>query len=90
MSERYIDWSRGSRPEVFLRKGVLKICTNFTGEHPCRSVISIKLLFNFIEIALQHGCSPVNLLDIFRTPYPKNMYEGLLLSVTPLTLILSK
>ena len=23
---------------------------------------------NFIEIALKHGCSPVNLLHIFRTP----------------------
>ena len=34
-----------SRPEVFLRKGVLKICNKFTGEHPCRSVISIKLLY---------------------------------------------
>ena len=28
--------------------------------HPCRSVTSIKLLCNFIEIALQYGCSPVN------------------------------
>ena len=27
-----------------------------------------KLLCNFIEIVLQHGCSPVNLLHIFRTP----------------------
>ena len=35
---------RRSRPEVFLRKGVLRICSKFTGEHPCRSVISIKLL----------------------------------------------
>ena len=32
----------------------------------------IKLLCNFIEIALQHGCSPVNLLHIFRTLSPKN------------------
>ena len=30
---------RSSRPEVFLRKGVLKICSKFTGEHPCRRVI---------------------------------------------------
>ena len=29
--------SRSSRPEVFLRKGVLRICRKFTGEHPCRS-----------------------------------------------------
>ena len=35
---------RGSHSEVFLRKSVLKICSKFTGEHPCRSVISIKLL----------------------------------------------
>ena len=35
----------------FLGKSVLKICSKFTGEHPCRSVISIKLLCNFIEIA---------------------------------------
>ena len=27
--------------EVLLRKGVLKICSKFTREHPCRSVISI-------------------------------------------------
>ena len=33
-----------SHPEVFLRKSVLKICNKFTGEHPGRSVISIKLL----------------------------------------------
>ena len=26
---------RSGRPEVFLRKGVLKICCKFTGEHPC-------------------------------------------------------
>ena len=30
-------------PEVLLVKGVLKICSKFTGELPCRSVISIKL-----------------------------------------------
>ena len=34
---------RSSHPEVVLRKGVLQICSNFTGVHPCRSAISIKL-----------------------------------------------
>ena len=29
---------------MFLVKGVLKICSKFTGEHSCRSVISIKFL----------------------------------------------
>ena len=37
---------RSNHPEVFLVKGVLKICSKFTGEHPCRSAISIKLLCN--------------------------------------------
>ena len=29
---------------------------------------------NFIEITLCHGRSPVNLLHIFSTPFPKNNY----------------
>ena len=29
---------------------------------------------NFIEITLQHGCSPVNLMYIFRTSFSKNTY----------------
>ena len=35
---------RSSHPEVFLGKGILEICSKFTGEHPSRSAISIKLL----------------------------------------------
>ena len=65
-------------PEVFLQKGVLKICSKFTGEHPWSSVILIKLLRSFIEITLRHGCSPANLLHIFRTPFYKNTSGGLL------------
>ena len=40
---------------------------------------------NFIEITLQHGCSPVNLLRIFIAPFiaPKNTYGGLLLYLGP-------
>ena len=64
-----------------LRKAVLKICSKFTGEHPCRSVISINLQSNFIEIALRLGCSPVNSLHIFRTPFPKNTSGELLLEI---------
>ena len=48
---------------------------------PCRSVISLKLLCNFIEITLPNGCSPVNLLHILRTPFLKNTSEWLLLLV---------
>ena len=67
-----------SSPEMFLGKDVLKICSKFTGEHPCRSMVSIKLLCNFIEIALQHGYSPANMQHIFRTPFPRNASGWLL------------
>ena len=36
-----------------------------------------KCHFNFIEITLRHGCSPVNLLHNFRTPFLKNTSERL-------------
>ena len=32
------------------------------------------LLCNFTEITLQHECFPVNLLHIFRKPFPKNTF----------------
>ena len=68
---------RSSCPEVSLGKVVVKMCSKFTGEHPCRSVTSIKLLCNFIEITLRHGSSPVNLLHIFTIPFPRNTSERL-------------
>ena len=80
----------GRRPtEVFLGKGVLKMSSKFTGEHLCRSVISIKLPRNFIEITLRHGFSRVNLLHIFRIASPKNSFGGLFLGYA-LTLFFSK
>ena len=69
---------------MFLKKCVLNICSKLTGEHSCRSVISIKLQSNFIEITLQHGYSPVKLLHIFRTPFPRNTSGGLLLKSSKL------
>ena len=46
---------RSSHPEVFSVKDVLKICSKFTGEQPCQSVVSIKLQIKFIEITLRQG-----------------------------------
>ena len=46
---------------------------------PCQKTILIKLLSNFIEITLRYGCSPVKLLYIFRTHFPKCAPGGLLL-----------
>ena len=50
----------------FLEKRCSEKCSKFTGGNTRR-------------IALRHGCSPVNLLHIFRTSFPKNTSEGLLL-----------
>ena len=55
------------------------ICSKFTGEYPCRSVVSIKSLCNFFQISLRYECSPVNLVHISRTNFPKNNSGGLLL-----------
>ena len=55
---------------VFCEKDVLKLCSKFSGEYPCQSMI---------EITLCHGCSSVNLLHIFRTPFRKNASGGMLL-----------
>ena len=62
-----------------LGKGVLKICNKLTKEYPWQSMIPIKLLGNFIEMTLRHGCSPVSLQYIFRTPFYKNTHGGMLL-----------
>ena len=36
-----------------------------------------KVACNFNKIALQHGCSPVNFLHIFRTTFYNNTHGGL-------------
>ena len=76
--------SRGARKKGCF--GVLKICSKFTVEHPCRSVISIKLQSNFIEITLWHGCFPVNLLHMFRTPFLRNTCRLMLLYMLALAI----
>ena len=48
-----------------------------------------KVASNFIEIALRHVCSPVNVLHIFRTPFSKSI-SGWLLLETATQLYLSK
>ena len=51
----HVAYHRSSPPEVFFEKGVLKIGSKFTGEHPCRSATSTTLLNNFIEITILMG-----------------------------------
>ena len=65
---------RSSYPKVFLGKGVLKI---FVLKICVLKIYVLKS--NFIEITLQHGCSSVNLLHVFRTPFLKNTSGQLIL-----------
>ena len=48
-------------------------------EKRCRSVISIKLQSNFLEIKLRHGFTSGNLLHFFRIPFTENTSGRLLL-----------
>ena len=40
-----------------------------------------KCNFNKVAKQLRHGCSPVNLLHIFRTPFPRSTSGWLLMNV---------
>ena len=62
-----------------LRKRYSKKCSKFTGKHSCQNAISIKLQYNFTEIALDYRSYALNLLLIFRMSFPKNISEWLLL-----------
>ena len=64
-----------SPPEVFLGKGVLKYAAKLQE--------STHAEVWFIEITFRHGCSPVNLLHIFRTSFLKNTPGDLLLIWQP-------
>ena len=44
-----IEINRSSHQKVFLGKVVLKICSKFTAEHPCRSVISKTLIATLLK-----------------------------------------
>ena len=61
---------------------VLKIIVNFAGRHMKSKCSSRRFVvyLGFPVVAL-HRCSPVNMLHIFRTSFPKNSSGGLLLSL---------
>ena len=60
---------------MFLAKGVLRICSKFTGEQPCRSA---KQLYWNHSLAWVFSCK---LLHIFRTPFPRSNSGWLLLCI---------
>ena len=59
-------------------RGVLKKWCSENMQQIYRRTPMPKCDFNKVEITLRHGCSPVNLLHIFRTPCPRNTSKWLL------------
>ena len=58
---------RNSPLEVLLEKGVVKICSKFSGEQPCRSAILIKLQSKFaIQILKFYNPSTFRLLTLLK------------------------
>ena len=60
-------------PKVLFRKDVPKICRKFIGSKNQAEVWLTQ------KIALWHGCSPINSLYIFKTPFKEDNCGGLLL-----------
>ena len=74
-------WYRGSRPDVFCKKAILKRFAGFIGKHLLRSL----LLINLQAIAsrpatllkrLRHRCSPIEFAKFLRTDFLRNIYEA--------------
>ena len=78
------------RPEAALRRcSQEKLSGNMQQIYRRTIMPKCNLLCNFIEITLRHSCSPVNLLHIFKTPFPKNTYEELFLFDRKIALLYS-
>ena len=58
-------------PRGILKKRCSENMQQIYRRTPMPKCDSIKLQSNFIEITLRLGCSPVNVLHIFRTPFPR-------------------
>ena len=68
--------SQNSLHSIRHTEAALQRCSENVEQNYRRTAMP-KCDFNIIDIALWHRCSPVNLLDIFRTHFPKNTFEGL-------------
>ena len=60
---------RSSHPDALLVKGALKICSKFTGEHLCQSVISITFQSLSLKKKLWRRRFPVNFTKSLRITY---------------------
>ena len=68
---------------MFLRKGVLKICSKFTGEHPCQSVISIKLQSNRCRNMLE------TVIQLWKLKWILKCFVNLITNITTVVIVSS-
>ena len=82
---------RGSRPEVFCKKGVLRNFAKFTGKELCRSLFFNKVAgltpATLLRKRLWHRCFPVNFARFLRTSFLTEHLQWLLLKTATWTYI---
>ena len=80
---KVLRWNRSIYQKQLSRGVLRKRCSKHMQQSHWRTPMLkcdfTKVARNFIEIALWHGCSSLNLLHIFRAPFSKNTFERLLL-----------
>ena len=81
--DKSVSTHRNSRPEVFYKKGVLRIFAKFTGKHLCQGLVFNKAAglrpAISLEKSLWHRCFPVNFAKFVRIPFLKEHLRWLLL-----------
>ena len=82
-------WQTSIRVQKQPSRGVLGKSCSENMQQTYRRIPMPECDFNKVA-SLRHGCSPVNLLHIFRTPFPKNTSEGLLLRVLEREVLVQK
>ena len=87
--------NRSSRPEIFLKKGVLRNFAKFTGNHLCQrlffnKVAGLRLIFDevaglrpatLLKKSLWHRYFPVNFAKFLRTPFLQSTSRRLILDL---------
>ena len=78
----FLHKNRSCVTEVYLKKGVLRNFTNFTGKHLCQSLFLIKLqakTCNFVKNETSAQVFSCGFCEISRTPFPTEDLWWLLL-----------
>ena len=85
---------RSSRPEVFCKKGFLRILAKLTGKYLCQSLFLNKVAglrpATLLKKRLWHRCFPVNFVKFLRATFYKEHLWWLLLTIFCLVFTLSQ